>query len=69
MRVKEQKTAHQLANRIKERLGREVFIWVNNHPVYGWHAIVYAPGNEASSLRPVVDEIARELSTQYDLKE
>jgi hypothetical protein len=51
MQVKEQKTAHQLANRIKERLGREVFIWVNKDPVYGWHAIVYAP-----AMKPLVSD-------------
>jgi hypothetical protein len=66
---KEQKTAHQLASRIQERLGREVFIWVDKHPVHGWHATIYAPANEASSLQPIIDEIARELRAQYDLKE
>jgi hypothetical protein len=69
MQRKEQKTAHQLANMIEKVLGRQVFIWVDKHAVHGWHATVFTSAVEASSLQPIVDEIARQLRAHYDLTE
>jgi hypothetical protein len=68
-RQKEKKTAKELADMIKQRLGREVFLSVNKDPAYGWHPTVISSPGVAHQLQDQAEEIAKELRAQYELKE
>ena len=70
MQPKEQKTAKELADMVKGRLGREVMLNVYKHPAYGWHVTVYATSPDAKvQLQARAEDIAKELRPLYDLKE
>jgi hypothetical protein len=67
---KEQKTGHELATLIKAKLGREVIVSVNEHPVYGWQPTVYARNpTETHDCQLLAERIAKELRSKYYLKD
>jgi hypothetical protein len=68
--TKEMKTAEQLAGMIEARIGvRNLLISVRKDHAYGWHpTIVSAPGNSLGFQRRV-EEIARNLQVQYELRD
>jgi hypothetical protein len=67
---KEKKTAQELADMIGQRLNiGGVFIAVHKDPAYGWHPTIMTRPVDAINCQTLVEEIAKDLRTKYELKE
>jgi hypothetical protein len=65
---KEQKSARELADLVKERIDMPgVRIAVHHDPVYGWHATVFTAPNKAVSAQNAAERTAQELRALYEL--
>jgi hypothetical protein len=63
------KTASELAQMVKDRMGGEVIVAVHRDPAYGWHPTVISAPQRAAALQQLAEEVARELRAHYDLDE
>jgi hypothetical protein len=67
--AKEKKTARELADMIAARIGvGGVQIAVHKRRTYGWDAHIVTVPSQAVAANQMVQQIAEELRTLYDLK-
>ena len=65
---KEPKSAVELANMIRRRIGEpKIRVAVFTDANGGWHAIVYVDQGSVRDLQRRIDEAARELNRIYEL--
>ena len=67
---KEQLTAREIADRIRERLDEPILrVGVFYDKKSGWHAVAYSSPETVSEKQKRVDRVADEFRDLYDLKE
>ena len=68
--IKEKKTAQELADMISAGINLGgTFVKVHADPVYGWHPTVITTPGDVIRCQQLAEDIARELRTEYDLKQ
>jgi hypothetical protein len=68
--TKELRTAEQLADMIVAALGvSEVYITVRKDHAYGWQPTVVSSPGDSIGYQRRVEEIARRLRVEFDLRE
>jgi plasmid maintenance system antidote protein VapI len=67
--AKDKKTAHELESIIGQRIGvGGVMVSVYPDPAFGWNATLITAPSAAIGAQPMLEQIAQELRTEFDLK-